>query len=708
VVVKRGEKNGVAAMTIGKDLPARIGTARVGGTTVWTLNRSLTHENFEKMERIFEGLLGENRADVALDCKAVAYIDSKGLELLLGMNERLQQRGGVLKLVGLNAVCRDILLATRLVNVLKIHQDLHGAIKDKAPAGQMVSSRVVKKRQRIGEILVANGRITPEQLTEVLRIQKECSKPFGQILIEQEILKRDELNQVLGEQLGIPHVWLRKGLVDPRIVHVIPKDKALLYQVIPMFVVNSVISLATADPYVLFVLDEVSKMTGKEVQPVLCRADDIVEAIHQCYQNEVNIDEVMSSIEEESIQLVTATQEKDISAIAEMAEGSPVINLTNMILLRAIRDGASDIHLEPQPDRFRVRIRIDGLLYELMSPKIEMHPAVVSRLKVMAKLDIAERRIPQDGRIQVHVERRVIDLRFSSMPGIHGEKVVLRILDKANSVLDINGLGFESTVLQRFKSYLRRPHGLIIVCGPTGSGKTTTLYSAVTLLNAVEKNIITIEDPVEYQLDGINQNQVKEGIGLTFAKVLKHALRQDPDIIMVGEIRDRETAETAIQASLTGHLVLSTLHTNDSPSAITRLLEMGVEPYLISSSLLLSLAQRLVRTICPECRTGFYAPRAVLSQVGLDDTKQVRLYRGKGCSACYDSGFKGRTGIYEMLEMDEGLQDLTLNNPSVEILRKHAAEKGNRTLRISGQEKVVAGLTTLEEVHRVISVEGSI
>jgi type IV pilus assembly protein PilB len=334
-----------------------------------------------------------------------------------------------------------------------------------------------------------------------------------------------------------------------------------------------------------------------------------------------------------------------------------------------------------------------------------MHPAVVSRLKVMASLDIAERRIPQDGRIQVAADSRMVDIRFSSMPGIHGEKVVLRILDKNRALLDLNRLGFAADMLDRFKALLRKPYGLIIVCGPTGSGKTTTLYSALTMLNTIEKNIVTIEDPVEYQLEMVNQSQVKEGIGLTFAKILKHTLRQDPDIVMVGEIRDRETAETAIQASLTGHLVLSTLHTNDSPSAITRLLEMGVESYLISSSLLAGLAQRLVRTICPECKTGYYAPKSVLKELGIDENEKKELFKGKGCSECYDSGFKGRIGLYELLEVDEGLKSLILTNPNSDTLKDYLKETGHRTLKDLGYEKVLEGVTTIEEVARATFVD---
>lgn len=569
----------------------------------------------------------------------------------------------------------------------------------------MRKSHIPKKRMKLGEILVRQGRITPDELVELLRLQKEVSKPLGQLLVEKKILTAQELTNVLGEQLGIPHVWLRKGLVDPRIVHVLPKEKAILYQVIPMFRVNNILTLATADPHDIFVFDEISKITNLEIQPVICRVDDIIEAVNQSYREDVTIDEVMISLEESDIEVVEAVADREVSEIAEMAEGSPVINMVNMILLKAIRDGASDIHLEPQPEKFKIRARVDGVLYELMSPKIDMHPAVVSRLKVMANLDIAERRMPQDGRIQVNVDRRTIDLRFSSMPGIYGEKVVLRILDRGKAILDINKLGFNTEISERYKSLLKRPYGLILACGPTGSGKTTTLYAALSTLNSQEKNIVTIEDPVEYQIKNINQNQVKPAIGLSFATFLKHALRQDPDIILVGEIRDRETAEIAIQASLTGHLVLSTLHTNDSPSVITRLLEMRIESYLISSSLLASMAQRLVRTICPECRTNFYPSKEVLKELGLDEDKQKRLFKGTGCKECFDSGFKGRIAIYELLEMDDGLQEIILNNPTIDVLQKYLKDNGFRSLREFGYDKVVAGLTTIEEVRQATSMD---
>jgi len=567
-----------------------------------------------------------------------------------------------------------------------------------------MKSDYIIQRKKLGELLVGDSRISPQRLTELLSLQKETAKPLGRLLIEEEILSEEELTCILGEQLGIPRLWLRKGLVDPHIVHILPKEKALRFQVIPMFVVDNVLTLATTDPNAIFVFDEVANLTGLKVQPVLCRAADIVDAINECYQDQMSIDDVMKSLEDSEIEVIQGQAEDEISELSERADESPVIHLTNMILIKAIRDGASDIHIEPQPGKFKVRIRIDGLLYELMSHRLEMHPPVVSRLKVLANLDISERRIPQDGRIQVQIDGRKVDLRFSSLPGIHGEKVVLRILDRNQAILDINKLGFNAQVLDRFKSVLRSSYGLILVCGPTGSGKTTTLYSAISMLSSSEKNIITIEDPVEYQLGGINQNQVIEGIGLTFAKVLKHSLRQDPDIILVGEIRDRETAEIAIQASLTGHLVLSTLHTNDSVSAVTRLLEMGAESYLISASLLAVLAQRLLRTVCSDCRTTHYAAKTVLQELGLDPEKKIRLARGKGCSACYDSGFRGRSGIHELLEMDEELRSIILNDPTYDALQRYLNQNNFEGLKVLGFEKVLQGVTTIEEARRVISL----
>jgi type IV pilus assembly protein PilB len=564
------------------------------------------------------------------------------------------------------------------------------------------------RRKKLGEFLLDAELITEAQLAEALEIQKMTGKRLGRILIDKKIIPEEALDNVLSQQLGIPHVWLRKGLVDPSIVNIIPKEKAVLYRVIPMFKIKNALTLATADPQAIFIFDALAKMTGCEVQPVVCRSADILEAIEENYKEQekgVQVDDFLANLEEADLQLVDNPLEKDYQTISGQADESPIINLVNMIVLKAIQDGASDIHIEPERNKFRVRYRIDGVLYQTMTPRADLFPAVVSRLKIMANLDIAERRQPQDGRIQIKVEGRMIDLRFSSLPGFLGEKIVLRILDKRNAILDINKLGFDPDQLNKFKRILKNTFGLILVTGPTGSGKTTTLYSALNMLNTLEKNIVTIEDPVEYHMEVVNQIQTHEAVDLSFARILKHTLRQDPDIIMVGEIRDRETAEIAIQASLTGHLVLSTLHTNDSPGAITRLLNMGIEPCLISSSLTAVLAQRLIRRICPECKTSYYPHKNVLKTLGMEDDKGFQLFKGEGCSACYDSGYKGRAGIYELLEINQEYQSLILEGAGVNQLRKLMIQNGERTLKDEGLKKVREGISTIEEVNRAVIIE---
>jgi len=392
---------------------------------------------------------------------------------------------------------------------------------------------------------------------------------------------------------------------------------------------------------------------------------------------------------------------QNYTSIDETAAGSPVINLINGLVQRAVRDGASDIHIEPSPRRCRIRFRIDGVLYHVMSPPEDIFPALVSRLKVMANLDIAERRMPQDGRIQVYTQGRTIDLRFSSLPGIVGEKVVLRVLDKSQTVMKIDKLGMSLEVLKQFKSLLGFSNGLLLVTGPTGSGKTTTLYAAINELSSVEKSVVTIEDPVEYQDSSINQNQVREGIGLNFATILKHVLRQDPDIVMVGEIRERETAEIAVQAALTGHLVLSTLHTNDSIGAITRMLDMGVPAYLLSSALIGVLAQRLIRTICPTCRTSYTVPGDSLSKYGIEQKDQIRLHKGKGCPSCYDSGYKGRIAIHEVFEVNNAAQKMIVSDPSRDVMLNYMREHDISTLFDSGTANALEGHTSIDEVLRV-------
>jgi type IV pilus assembly protein PilB len=472
--------------------------------------------------------------------------------------------------------------------------------------------------------------------------------------------------------------------------------------VLPLFVVRGVLYFATADPQSIPVADTIEDLTGCRVKPVLAVREEIVRVSSAAFSETDDLAEYVGSLESD-IELVEVKESADETHIDEMAAGNPVISLINGVIQRAIRDRASDIHIEPSRTRCRIRLRVDGLLYPIMDPSIDVHPALVSRLKVMAKLDISERRLPQDGRIQVATGGRNVDLRFSSLPGIFGEKVVLRVLDKSNSVLAIDKIGMRDDNLNRFLELLKHSHGLILVTGPTGSGKTTTLYAALNHLNSSEKSIVTIEDPVEYQLDIINQNQVHNGTGLTFARLLRHVLRQDPDIVMVGEIRDQETAETAVQAALTGHLVLSTLHTNDAVGAITRMLDMKVPPYLLSSALIGAIGQRLARTICPGCRTDYTAPPELVEEYGWQDRGRVRLARGRGCDQCYDSGYKRRMAIHEIVVPDAELQRCMLHNPGRDELLEYVKRSGTETLFDDGLIRVLDGATTIEELHRVVT-----
>ncbi|HZX48469.1 MAG TPA: GspE/PulE family protein [Nitrospirota bacterium] len=565
----------------------------------------------------------------------------------------------------------------------------------------MITSQRTKTK-KLGELLLENGLLTEEQCQNALDVQKKTGKRLGQAVIDLGYVKEEDLLQILSKQMSIPHIWLRKGMVDPKVVNVIPGDKARLYKIMPMFRIKDVLIVATSDPQAIFVFDEIEKTTGLVVKPVLTRSSDIEKAITEHYKGDGI--EGFAFASGDGARQTDLQRGRDFLKIEELEEGSPVINVVNNIILRAIRDKASDIHIEPDKSKLRIRYRVDGMLYEVMTYNMDVYPAIVSRIKVMANLDIAERRLPQDGRIQVMVEGRSVDLRFSSMPGILGEKIVLRILDKNSVILDLNQLGFSIDTLSNFKRLLKHPYGLILVTGPTGSGKTTTLYAAMNFLNSIDKNIVTIEDPVEYQMDIINQNQVREAIGLTFSVILRHTLRQDPDIIMVGEIRDKETAEIAIQSSLTGHLVLSTLHTNDSPSAITRLLDMGIEPYMISSSLTGVIAQRLIRKICTECKTLFYPPSAVLERYNWGGEKDLQVAKGKGCPACYGSGYKGRAGIYELLEVNESLQTMILSNPSLEEIRKRLKEWDHSSMEMEGLNKVRERITSFEEVTRAVSI----
>jgi len=560
-----------------------------------------------------------------------------------------------------------------------------------------------KKHLMLGELLVSSKVITQEQLNTALQKQRESGGKLGQILIDMKLVTPDTIAESLSHQLGIPHVWLRPGLIDPQVVKLIPKEKAKLYQVIPMFKIYNKLTLAMTDPYAMYVIDDLEKITGCSIQPVICRSTDIKDFIAQYYDENMGMDSLLSSFQESSeVKVVEDIVDGDREEIQQLAEGSPIINFVNLMITKAIKDGASDIHIEPDLNKLRVRYRIDGVMHEVMTSKKDLLPAIISRVKVMAKLDIAERRLPQEGRIHIIVEGREVDFRISSMPTINGEKIVMRVLDRRNALFDLTKLGFSGRVLELFKDMLHRTHGLILVTGPTGSGKTTTLYSAINHIITLEKNFITIEDPVEYQLEIINQIQINERIGLSFAKVLRSVLRLDPDIIMVGEIRDRETAEVAIQAALTGHLVLSTLHTNDSCGAITRLLDMGIEPYLVASSVICCLAQRLLRQVCPHCKATYIPPRSLLERIGWNEPKHAVLVRGRGCENCYDSGFKGRIGIYEMFNINEEVRQAIVKNPTTDELHKLREKSGFRSLKEEGFRLVKENLTTIEEVTRAV------
>jgi type IV pilus assembly protein PilB len=641
--------------------------------------------------------IDDDELKIIADLSAVQTIDSLGISALMDAQDRLLQKGGWVKVTGHNRMIAEIAVITGLADYI--------TFLDKDGARDLREDALVEPGPgaRLGDILIARDLITQARIDEALKLQDRLGKRMGQVIIDKGWVSENDVLRCLSEQLGVPFVRLRPGLFDPVTASLLDRGVARRLGVIPLFRVRSVCYLATSKPQDMPTFEEVGERMQCKVRPVLARREDIIKMLGESLVLDDMNFEMVGDVDED-FAVVENLQIDDYSTIDEVAAGSPVINLVNSIIQRAVHDGASDIHLEPFRTHSRIRFRIDGLLYEFTAPRVELHPAIVSRLKVMANLDIAERRLPQDGRIQVQTQGRSVDLRFSSLPGLYGEKVVLRILDKNQAILDLNKLNLQEENLATFKQILDSSHGLILVTGPTGSGKTTSLYAALNYLNSIEKNIVTIEDPVEYQIDIINQNEVRDSIGLSFAKILKHVLRQDPDIVMVGEIRERETAEIAVQAALTGHLVLSTLHTNDSVGAVTRLIDMGVEPYLLSSALLGVVGQRLVRTICAKCRSEFLAPPEIVTQYGWDKDGDTKLAHGKGCESCYDSGYKGRMGIHELLTTDGDLQKLIISSPSRDELRDYLAARDFRNLFADGLDRVLEKSTTIEEVSRVTSV----
>ncbi|HMO24629.1 MAG TPA: ATPase, T2SS/T4P/T4SS family [Tepidisphaeraceae bacterium] len=559
------------------------------------------------------------------------------------------------------------------------------------------------QKVRIGELLVREGVLTEEQLDRSLAEQKSSGQKLGEMLLEQGLVAPSQLVQLLARSLGVRGVQLRHGLIDPAVFKLVGAEEAERLLAVPMFRVHNELTVAMAEPQSLPTLNRLRQLTGCRIRPVLALAPNLIEFVRKYAAGETSVSAFLSGLAESDVAVVERESVDDGPAtdLDKMVAGSPIINLVNVALLTAVRDKASDIHIEPDKKGTRIRYRIDGVLRDLMKPPGGMHSAIVSRVKVIGKMDIAEKRLPQEGRVHIVAEGREIDLRVSSMPTLLGEKLVIRILDKSNLNVKLADLGFRTEALTSFRRMLDQPHGLVLVTGPTGSGKTTTLYSALDLLRSPEMNIITIEDPVEYQLDLVNQTHVNEGVGLTFARALRSILRQDPDIVMVGEIRDQDTARVAVQAALTGHLVLATLHTNDAPGAVARLLDMGIEPYLLSSALNGVVAQRLARTICPACATKYYPSEHELADAGLADQVGRPFRKGGGCPQCHDSGFRGRCGIYEVMEVTPELRRMVHRAAPSHEIREQFRKLGGRTLRDEGVAIAMEGVTSLEEVLRV-------
>jgi type IV pilus assembly protein PilB len=566
--------------------------------------------------------------------------------------------------------------------------------------------------QRLGDLLVKEKVITTEQLEQATKLQKESHSRLASALVKLGFLSDEDVTNFLSRQYGVPAINLSYFEIDPAVVKLIPYETAKRYQILPLSRVGASLTIAMVDPTNVFAMDDIKFMTGFNIEPVVASESSILEGIEKAYgvSKEAELEQVMQSMndlgEGADIEVQTESQELELKELEKAADEAPIVKLVNLVLTDAVKRGASDIHMEPYEREFRVRFRIDGVLQLIMNPPLKLKDAITSRLKIMAKLDISEKRLPQDGRIMLKMniggKKKQLDFRVSTLPTLWGEKIVLRLLDKENLRLDMTKLGFEQESLVKFEKAILKPYGMVLVTGPTGSGKTNTLYSAISRLNQPDTNIMTAEDPVEFQLAGVNQVQMKEQIGLNFAAALRSFLRQDPNIILVGEIRDFETAEIAIKAALTGHLVLSTLHTNGAPETITRLMNMGIEPFLVATSVHLICAQRLIRRICKDCAEPVEMPVQALIDEGYspEEAKTVQIMKGKGCATCNKTGYKGRTGLYEVMEVDDEIKELVLVGASALELKKKAIERGMITLRRSGLIKVAQGWTTLEEVAR--------
>lgn len=560
----------------------------------------------------------------------------------------------------------------------------------------------------LGNLLVKKKLISQEQLEKAMEEERNSGGRLGHNLIKLGFLKENDLTSFLSTQYNAPHINLSELEIDPEIIKLIPASIVHKYQLIPIDKIGSTLIVAMSDPSNIFAIDDVKFLTGLNIEVVVASDTSIISAVDKYYDYFASFSDVISSLDVTGIEFVSDEEEININELERASEDAPVVKLVNLVLTDAIKKDASDIHIEPYEKSFRVRMRIDGLLYEVMKLPIKMRNAIISRIKIMSNLDIAERRLPQDGRIKLKIGRgREMDFRVSVLPTLFGEKVVLRLLDKSNLQLDMTELGFEKKALKDFQEAICKPFGMVLVTGPTGSGKTTTLYSALLELNKISENICTVEDPIEFNLHGINQVQVHEQIGLTFAAALRSFLRQDPNIIMVGEIRDFETVEISVKAALTGHLVLSTLHTNDAPGTVSRLLNMGIEPFLVVSSVNLILAQRLARRICPKCKEHLKVSKRALINLGIPEDKVLDLicYSGKGCVNCNNTGYRGRTALYEVMPIKEELKELILDGASASKIKKKAITLGMKTLRQSGITKVKEGITSIEEVLRTTACD---
>jgi type IV pilus assembly protein PilB len=580
-----------------------------------------------------------------------------------------------------------------------------------APPPELARRQPASQPDKLGELLVRNGKITQTQLLEALALQKDQGGRLGINLVKLGHLTDKQLVESLSQHFKVPSVELSGMEVDDSVTKIIPADIARKYTIFPVAKTGATVTVAMIDPTNVFAMDDVKFMTGYKVEPVVASETAIRGAIDRYYgsTHAIELKKVMEDLSDESgsdLEVLEEEEDLDLATLEEESEQAPVVKLVNLILTDAIKRGASDIHIEPYEKDYRVRYRIDGILYEMMRPPLKLREAMTSRCKIMARLDIAEKRLPQDGRIKIKTKisgkTKDLDYRVSVLPTLFGEKIVMRLLDKDKLMLDMTKLGFEAESLRKFETAILKPYGMVLVTGPTGSGKTNTLYSALSRLNTPEVNIMTAEDPVEFNLSGINQVQTREQIGLNFAAALRSFLRQDPNIVLVGEIRDFETAEVAIKAAMTGHMVLSTLHTNDAPSTINRLMNMGIEPFLVATSVHLIVAQRLVRRICTFCKEPMEMPPAALVSAGFSEheARTLKLFKGRGCDRCNNTGYKGRVGLYEVLEVDDEMREMILSGASSFELRQKAIQAGMLTLRMSGLQKVRDGGTTVEEVVR--------